>query len=111
MSTPISQSNLKTLKLVLTFTVVIAYNAFMSFNHLHLNAAIAQSGMTKSKVAAALGVHLNTVSNWTNGHATPTLEKLVVLLQIIGWSEMQIRGSSLGEWYNVNGAVPTPARD
>ncbi len=73
----------------------------MNFRHEQLNAEIARSGKSKIEIAAGLGVHKNTVLSWTGGKVEPSLSRLVDLLLFIGWSDIQIRGSSLGEWYNV----------
>lgn len=79
------------------------YNENMNeFNHLKLNAAIAGSGLTQSRVAELMGVHHNTVSAWVTGATPPRPLRLIELLERLGWSDEQLKQARIIEWYAPN---------
>lgn len=80
----------------------IRYTLDMRFNYHELAAIVARSGKTKTAVAAEIGVHLNTVSNWTRGVATPSPKHLLKVLEVAGWTTEQMADLRLVEFYQPN---------
>jgi transcriptional regulator with XRE-family HTH domain len=70
---------------------MVYYCGMAQFNHLELNAQIARSGRSQNDVAAVMGVHYNTISNWVRGKAEPRPTQLLDLLIHLGVDVSSIR--------------------
>ena len=78
------------------------------FNHLQLKSVIAGSGKNQTEIHAALGIHRNTLSQWVRGISTPSPLDLYQVLRVAGWSDEQIAGVRLVEFYPLNGVTVDP---
>lgn len=70
-----------------------------SFNHLKLAGVIAESGKQQAEIAAALGIHYNTVSAWATGQRPPRPEALYSVLRFVGWPDERIAELRLADFY------------
>ena len=58
--------------------------------------------ITKKMLAAAMGVHVNTVSEWTLGKRPPAVADLYRVLRYLGHTDEQLAELRLVEFYPLN---------
>lgn len=71
------------------------------FNHSKLAGVIAESGKKQNEISNALGIHYNTVSAWVNGRRYLEPDRLYRVLRLVGWSNEQISGLRMIDFYPV----------
>lgn len=54
---------------------------------------------TQNDLAAALGVHPNTVSAWVRGKYAPSVENLYRVLLFCGWMQHEVGNQPMREWF------------
>ena len=81
---------------------IILVTMHTNFNSDRLRGIIAESKYSQIELANMMGLHRNTVSQWCRHIATPTPDKLVELLHLIGWSDQKIANMPLGEFYTLD---------
>lgn len=67
-----------------------------------LRSLLARSGMKFQDLAAEMGVRSATVSQWTNGHSLPSLDKWAKLSEVVGSTEAELFFDSTETNINVN---------
>lgn len=69
------------------------------FNSKLLNKMLFDKSISKTELSRRLGVHVQSVVNWTKGHSAPNPFMLIMALREIGLSQEEIASYKLIDFY------------